>query len=82
MKSEQAVLPNPCLEEEEEEEDIHNFSTSVPPTHMPPKQPFPSGFPTKILYACLICSIYFISLSQLIPLHLITLITLGEDLKL
>jgi hypothetical protein len=25
MKSEQAILPNPCLEEEEEEEDLHNL---------------------------------------------------------
>jgi hypothetical protein len=30
MKSEQAVLPNPCLEEEEEEEELLAFYTSGP----------------------------------------------------
>jgi hypothetical protein len=29
MKSEQAVLPNPCLEEEEEEEDILDTDCGV-----------------------------------------------------
>jgi len=29
MKSEQAVLPNPCLEEEEEEEEERNIATYI-----------------------------------------------------
>jgi hypothetical protein len=29
MKSEQAVLPNPCLEEEEEEEEEEEFYVSM-----------------------------------------------------
>jgi hypothetical protein len=31
MKSEQAVLPNPCLEEEEEEEEAKNRSDQYKP---------------------------------------------------
>jgi hypothetical protein len=30
MKSEQAVLPNPCLEEEEEEEEEEDFQLKKP----------------------------------------------------
>jgi hypothetical protein len=43
---------------------------------------FPSGFPTNILYAFLLSFIHATCPDDLIPLHLIILIILGEDCKL
>jgi hypothetical protein len=68
---------------------VHTFTPCFPKSHysiiLPSRSPnglFPSGFPTKILYAFLIYTMRATFSTQFILLHLITLIICGEAYKL